>query len=123
MGDVIDAARAVDMNRERGVERWGGVVPGIGPQIVPLSEISLPVYLRFQVPDRPGTLGRIATVLGNFDISIDSMDQPRYHPVDHVPIYFTTQAAPLGKIEKALAEIEALGFLATRPLWMPILEK
>jgi homoserine dehydrogenase len=104
LGDIIEVARM----RARGEEisYWGDRDQRLNSQaLIPYRELSLPCYLRFHVLDRPGTLARIAGVLGDLGISIESMIQPIRHEINAVPIHLTTHSAPLYRIEEALARI------------------
>ena len=66
-------------------------------------------YLRFAMLDRPGTLARVATALGNHGIGIDSVIQHEAAPdAEYVPVILVTSAARAGELDAALAEIAAM---------------
>lgn len=75
-------------------------------EIKPMAEISSCYYLRFFVKDQPGVLGTITGVLGQYQISIESMMQPHRHEAEAVPIVLVTHEASESNIRAALAEID-----------------
>lgn len=69
IGDFIDVGR----NMLAG--GCGSAIPyGIGIETAPISELVTSYYLRIQVQDRPKVLGAIATVFGEFDVSLAAME-------------------------------------------------
>ena len=73
-------------------------------------------YLRFSMKDQPGTLARVATVLGAHRIGIDSVMQkeaPKNAP--YVPVILVTGPAQEREMAAALAEIAALAGATDRP--------
>jgi homoserine dehydrogenase len=69
-------------------------------------------YLRFQVKDRPGVLGQIASLLGKHGISISSVIQEEHgssnEPVQTVSLVIMTYDASEGASRRAVEEIERL---------------
>ena len=64
-------------------------------------------YLRFQVEDKPGTLGKITTVLGKCGISIESIIQrTRETNGGEVPIIIMTHESSEKSLRKALERIK-----------------
>lgn len=129
LGDIIEAARMSPATEDEDaqtpvIERWGTLLDEDAvPALVPHDELRFACYLRLQVPDRPGVLGKIATALGDHGICIESMMQPWRHPSDAVPIYMTIDEAPIGDLERALEAMRGFDFAVGEPLWMPILER
>lgn len=143
LGDLFEVARL--RPRQQTPSFWGRCEERLDSSaLVPYQDLCLPCYLRFHVFDRPGTLARIAGVLGELGISIESMIQPIRHEAHAVPIHLTTHPAPLHLVEEALARIyppslemaqraqlslelqpptpPPFSGIATRPpFWMPIL--
>ncbi len=73
-------------------------------------------YLRFSMQDRPGALARVAAVLGDHRIGIDSvMQQEGPAAADYVPVLIVTGPAPERAMGTALADIAALDGLTDRP--------
>jgi homoserine dehydrogenase len=77
--------------------------------IRPMGEIVSKYYLRFSAVDRPGVLAKIAGILGNHQISIESMMQTGRSDTDGeiVPIVIMTHEAMEANVRTALAEIDA----------------
>ena len=111
LGDVVDLARNV---------LYGGTgrVPPRAYQhgalvALPLQKIDEVVcryYLRFQVLDQPGTLAAIAGILGQHDISIESVLQKgRAHaPGTPVSVVMMTHEAREQSVQRALQAIASL---------------
>lgn len=78
-------------------------------RISPMGEISSKYYLRFQVEDKPGVLGKIANVLGKNGISILSVHQKESHESKSVPVIILTYEAREKNLRKALDAIDRLG--------------
>ncbi len=77
----------------------------------PMSEITSHYYLRFTTLDTTGVLAQISTILGQHDISIQSMIQPESHAADSVPIVLMTHEAKEADIAEALHEIDQLNII------------
>lgn len=79
--------------------------------ICPMSEIVSRYYLRVTAVDQPGVLAKVSTILGQHNISIQSMLQPEGHAADSVPIVLMTHAAREADINLALTKIDALDII------------
>jgi homoserine dehydrogenase len=81
--------------------------------VMPMHEILSEYYLRFQVQDRPGVLAKITTVMGERNISIQSMFQPSQadHPQDPVQVVLITHQAREKDIQDSLRAIQPLPFV------------
>lgn len=114
VGDIIDLAR--------------NLMAGIGSKIPPLSvmsdqlrelemmqvnEIESEYYLRFQVLDRAGVLAGMTRIMGDNNISIQSMFQPALadKPDDPVQVVLITHRANEAAVQKSLREIAKLDFM------------
>lgn len=64
-----------------------------------------PYYIRFEVIDKPGVLGRIATAFGANGISLASVMQRQKNGDNIAPLVFITHAAYRKNIDEALKEI------------------
>jgi len=75
--------------------------------------------------DKPGVLAKIATILGNHDISIRSVLQHEPDPAaaEAVPVVITTHTALEGGMRKALAEIDRLDDLRAESVCIAIVEE
>ena len=73
-------------------------------------------YLRFSMKDEPGTLARVATVLGAHRIGIDSvMQKEAPKNAEYVPVILVTGRAKEREMAAALSEISALAGATDRP--------
>lgn len=77
--------------------------------IRPIGEIISRYYLRFSAVDRPGVLAKIAGILGEHQISIESMIQTSRSDANGeiVPIVIMTHEAMEANVRLALSEIDA----------------
>lgn len=116
VSDVIDIARKLLKGDP------GGGIPPLSVtrenlreiEIVPIAEINSEYYLRFQVLDRVGVLARMTKVLGDNNISIQSMFQPSTsdHPSDPVQVVLITHKAREQNIRDSLNAIAPMDFVA-----------
>ena len=114
VGDLIDLAR----NRLSGSD---GRIPPLSVRrdrlrriaVVPMEEVISEYYIRFQVRDQPGVLAGITRVMGERNISIQSMIQPSQaaHPEDPVQVILTTHRARERDIQDSLSEIQTMPFV------------
>jgi homoserine dehydrogenase len=109
MGDVIAIARDIASNAAGRTPIMGYCMGQITDlPIKPMSDIHSHYYLRFTTVDRPGVLAQISSLLGKYNISIQSMLQPERHAADSVPIVLMTHEACEADITRALGEIDQL---------------
>lgn len=97
VGDLIDAIRSACEHRQK---------PHI-PQrkdVKALGETSGEYYIRLEVKDRPGVLGKITTRFGRHNVSLASVVQ-RDRGTDVVPLIFVTHTIPRPALDSALADI------------------
>jgi len=110
MSDVIDVARTfAGGNRSRipmGYYSTNNELP-----IMPVETIHSRYYLCFWVIDKPNVLAAIATILGEYDISIASVMQKEDGREDCVPIIILTHTALEKNVQQALREIEQLAYI------------
>lgn len=86
-----------------------------GAVIAPGKMVS-PYYVRLSVVDKPGTLAKIANLLGKANIGISSVIQPEGHEGESVPLILMIHDAPLAAMEKALGQITNLGVIKGKPV-------
>jgi homoserine dehydrogenase len=84
--------------------------------VLPMDRVVSRYYLRLSVVDRPGTLARIATVLGRRHIGIMSMIQPEGHVGRSVPLILMIHDAPNAAMATALGEIARLPVVKETPV-------
>lgn len=108
VGDVIDVSR----NILSGIGRRSAPLSYLDDRVAtlamkPMGDIVSKYFLRFNAMDRPGVLSRISGVLGDNNISIESMLQHGRNQGDRVPIVIMTHEASEADVRKALAEIDS----------------
>lgn len=70
-GDILDCAR----NIIRGASGRVLCTCEADAEVLPMAEIETKRYIRMKVQDRPGVLGRVATIFGNEGVSLTSVHQ------------------------------------------------
>lgn len=79
-----------------------------------------PYYIRLEVKDTPGVIGKIGTIFGNHGLSIQSIIQKGVSQ-EQASIVVMTQAAPARNLNIAIKELEQENFLR-QALALPLLE-
>jgi homoserine dehydrogenase len=100
LGDVLDAAR----NRVSGRHD----VPFSGDRslhYVPASELTSVFYLSVDVLDKPGVLGKVASIFGRHNVSIQSMEQSGFG--DEARLSFLTHHVLSSDIDATVKELTA----------------
>jgi homoserine dehydrogenase len=112
VADLVEIAREVQRGAAGRVAPLSYLPEALKKRpLVPLSELSGRVYLRFSAVDRPGVLGRIAGVLGENEIGIESVIQKRGDGGTSVPVLVLTHPTREASVRSALQQIDALGDL------------
>ncbi len=112
MGDVMAIGRSICSGASSRTPIMGYCQDQIVDQpMLSMSEIISQYYLRFTTVDQTGVLAKISTILGQHDISIQSMIQPERHAADAVPIVLMTHEAKEANISSALKEIDQLDII------------
>lgn len=70
-----------------------------------------PYYIRFEVIDKPGVLGKIANIFGANDISLASVVQRQKNGNNTAPLVFITHEVERKNIDAALEEIKKYDFV------------
>jgi homoserine dehydrogenase len=117
--DVADVARALVAN-----------VPGLATrqiaprprQLVPADELETRYYLRFDVGDDPGVLGKIASVLGERGVSVEQMVQEGRATThdEAVHILIISHRCTEGAVRSALQAVGSASFMKRPPRFMRI---
>jgi homoserine dehydrogenase len=91
--------------------QFGGVAEAA---LVPQDQVRMRYYFRLSCLDRPGVLARVAGILGQYNISIDSCIQKGKASEEkaHVPVVFMTHMAREGDLTQALQSINELECIA-----------
>jgi homoserine dehydrogenase len=77
--------------------------------VLPMERVVTAYYLRLMARDEPGVMARIASILGEQGISIEAIHQKEPGEGDtHVPLVMLTHRVLEGRMNEAIARIEAL---------------
>ncbi|MCC8180351.1 MAG: homoserine dehydrogenase [Planctomycetes bacterium] len=118
IADIVAVAKAA---------AYGGKGPEWQPPVEnayqpgPMEDYQARYYLRFSMPDRPGVMGKITTVLGNNNVSIAAMHQ--YETASDetaAQVCFITHQAREGDVLASLASIEKTDLLVDKPVLLRI---
>jgi len=85
-----------------------------------ISEIEARYYVRLSLRDKPGVLGRLATVLGKHNVSIASVLQKEVKAGKHVPVVILTHRAQERDFEAALKAIDKMAAVGARTIRLRI---
>ena len=88
--------------------------------VLPIAEVVARYYVRLSVIDKPGTLARIASILGQSKIGISSVIQPEGHQGESVPLILMIHDATNVAITKALAKIRTLSVVKAPPVMVRV---
>jgi homoserine dehydrogenase len=88
--------------------------------VAPLDEVVSRYFVRLSVVDRPGTLAKIANLLGQADIGISSVIQPEGHEGESVPLILMLHDAPNGAVFRALEKIGRLPVIKGKPVMIRV---
>lgn len=92
----------------------------------PYDDLPGRYYLRLHVADKPGVLGQITSILGQYQLSIASLIQ---HEPDTesstplVPLVIMTHEAPEGAARKAVEKISQLGVVGGQSVRMRVMDE
>ena len=89
-------------------------------KIMPMDEIVTHYYFRFTALDRPGVLSNISGILGNHNISIQSVQQKGRKTDGSVPVVMVSHLAREADVQKALADINNLDVVSDAPVLIRI---
>jgi homoserine dehydrogenase len=114
VADIVDVASS-RIHGESGLATRG-IQLGSRPVMSP-DEIQTRYYLRFDVGDHPGVLGRIASALGAEGVSIEQMVQEGRASGEGgpVPVCILTHQTKEGAVRRAIASIETQSILKGKP--------
>lgn len=121
VGDIADIAR----NLASGEVRHRNAIPETSEALstMPPEEMANAFYIRLSVLDRPGSLGRIATILGGEGVSIAAaMQREGADKPGSVPVTIVTDKAREAAVRAALAAIQASEIVSEPPVSYRILK-
>jgi len=118
LSDLADAALDLKLGTKSRIppfvphEREGAVLP--------MDEVVSRYYVRLNVADRPGTMAKVATILGDAKIGISSVIQPEGHEGEVVPLILMIHDATNAAMAKALAKIAKLPVVRGTPVMIRV---
>jgi homoserine dehydrogenase len=116
VGDIVDIARNILFGTSGRIPLFSYQPESIrNIPVMPMDEIFTHYYIRFSAADRPGVLSKIAGILGNYSISIESVHQKGRKIGGFVPIVMLTHRAKEADVKKALSEISVLDIVGNKP--------
>ena len=116
IADLIDVARGVVAGSSQRVPYLGFEPEAIEElPVLPMEEVHSAFYLRIHALDRPGVLAKIASVLSEHGINIESIMQKESEVQDNtIPVIILTHTVKERQINRAIADLEALPDIADR---------
>ncbi len=125
VADVIDVALGTALLKFNNLKIWPDLNKGVHP--LPVKECNSRFYIRVMALDKPGVLAKIASVLGKYNISINSVLQKEVsnnvQDQRGVPVVITTHNAPESNVSKALKETDALEVITDRSVCIRIINE
>jgi homoserine dehydrogenase len=115
VSDIIDIARNLRAGIRTKIPALSVMREELRPiPVMKMERIRSEYYLRFQVLDRVGVLAQITRIMGEHDISIQSMLQPARsrRPDEPVQVIVITHRAREADVKQSLREIAPLDFIA-----------
>jgi homoserine dehydrogenase len=110
VADVVDVVRALTTDPNNRVPHLAFQPKELSDiPVLPMAEVETAYYLRISALDKPGVMARVAGILGDRGISIEAIKQKEPGEGDtHVPLIMLTHRVREGRMNEAIAEIEAL---------------
>lgn len=110
VADIIDVARAVSCDPESRVPHLAFRAETLSDlPVLPVGEVETAYYLRLHAQDQPGVLARVASILSERGINIESIMQKEVEEQDGlVPIIILTHRVREQNMNDAIAAMEAL---------------
>ncbi|MBK1732151.1 homoserine dehydrogenase [Thiococcus pfennigii] len=110
VADIVDVVRTLTSDPHNRVPHLAFQPKALADiPVLPMSEVETAYYLRVSALDKPGVMARVAGILGDRGISIEAIKQKEPGEGDtHVPLIMLTHRVREGRMDEAIAEIEAL---------------
>jgi homoserine dehydrogenase len=118
LSDLADAALDLKLGTKSRIppfvphEREGAVLS--------IDDVVSRYYVRLNVADQPGTMAKVATILGDAKIGISSVIQPEGHVGDIVPLILMIHDATNAAMNQALAKIARLPVVKGKPVMIRV---
>ena len=113
MSDVLDIARGTR------ITTFGQPASTLKPAQAAISKIECPYYIRLELVDAPGALAKVATVLGQSDISIKRMRQYD-HDGKNAPVLIVTHKTDNANLLQAIEKLPNTGVVIGAPVALRI---
>ncbi len=110
IADLVDVARAVSTASNQRVPYLGFEPDAIGDlPVLPMEEIRSGYYLRVHAKDHPGVLAKVAAILSEHSINIESIMQKESEEMNGlIPIIMLTHTVQERQMNGAIADLQAL---------------
>jgi homoserine dehydrogenase len=110
IADIVDVARAVATESKLRVPYLGFSPDAMEDlDVLSMEDIQSAYYLRITALDRPGVLAKIASILSEHGINIESIMQKESELKDgRIPVIILTHTVQERQINRAIEELEAL---------------
>jgi len=114
IGDIADVCRELAFGDIKRRHSFGWQKEEV--KLKEMGKIEARYYLRVSLLDKPGMLGRLATILGQHQISIASVLQKERHAGKQVPIVIVTDRAKESDFEAAVKDIDAMDVVGAKTI-------
>lgn len=110
IADIVDVARAVASKSQQRVPYLGFSPEALEDlSVLPMEDVQSAYYLRIQAFDHPGVLAKIAAILSEHGINIESIMQKESEFKDgRIPVIILTHTVQERQMNLAIEEMEAL---------------
>ncbi len=125
LGDIIDCARHIHTNSIKTISNRGYLESNMqNKQIEFIDDIVSKFYIRLMVVDKPGVLASISGILGEKNISIESVVQKgRAQNGEGVPLVIFTHDTREKELREALNKIGGMDYCLAKPVFFRIEDK
>jgi homoserine dehydrogenase len=110
VADVVDVTRVLTTDADNRVPHLAFQPDELSDvPVLSMDRVETAYYLRIAAQDQPGVMAEIAGILGDEGISIEAIKQKEPGEGDtHVPLIMLTHRVLEGRMNQAIARIEAL---------------
>jgi len=119
VSDISDIARNIRAGADDRIQRFD-ISGRSGLKVKKMEDVSTCYYLRMSAIDKPGVLSKISGILGDNNISIESMIQKGRKKEKAVAMVLMTHEAREKDMMKALKEIKKLKVVSGKPLYLRV---
>lgn len=119
VSDIVDIARNIVSGTVKRVPVLGTTQETPLP-IKEMGDLVSRYYFRFSVFDKPGVLSKISGILGDHDISIQSVIQKGRKKGEAVPLVILTHESRERDVTSALKKIDSLSVIAVRSVFIRV---